>query len=1096
MEQCRSTPTRTGKDQVEKYIHFTFNGSCISECPPQYRKNHDNTSCISCSETICRKECVSPKPDGTLDTFRITTVSEAKHLQSCTHIRGSLAIVGITGNYNSGIESALEKTLGMIEEIDGQLKIIHSHALVSLNFLRNLRVIRGEHINSSQQSGSPDEQAQHTLVVKDNKNLQQLWDWEKKPNSTFFRIKSGKIFFHFNPKLCSSEIEKLVLVAKLPSYSNLEVSRESNGYQTTCNQIPLNVSVEKKASNSVILALHVGTNSTSEINMGRFMVFYKESNGELLNQSIQYESISECGDTQWRTTSYAESNNSNGTIYMLLPHLEPAVQYIYFVRRFTVYSSMGTSPIQTVTTLPAQPSSPLDFKVNYTTDSDIVLSWKPPSHPHGNITHYVIKGYWQTDKTSDLLQRDYCVYKLQKNELSSHSKSSISTTTIAPKADNNCDCNKEPENCNSFEHVTDFGSIKFDSALTSCDAYIYGIMNANYLNIKSLHEQSSMVEEALDPFKILYTETNHSFESFPSRNVTGADGKYETFRKEVDAGVHTLRLTNLRHYSEYIILISACQEPHKEEDFPWDPWDPCSRETLLTARTERSANADRIDEDKVKIQTNNQTTNISWEEPSVANSFIHSYILEYRSTDVENSKFLDLCITVQQFRSLNETYTIENVAAGHYQLRLKAISLGGEGPYVVKTFYIEEHSQNFMSIIVSSIIVVLVIMCILIGFLYYWRLQLSKNRILFASVNPRYEPVYVEDHWEVPREHLTLVKQLGRGIFGSVHEGILQPDNIRCAVKTVSAVCEEDNMLFLKEATLMKEFHKAHHIVKLIGVVSKGSPVYVIMELMELGDLKSFLLRHGEELCDENKVLPTAMIMKMAAEIADGMAFLEAKKFVHRDLAARNCMVAGDKSIKIGDFGLARDIYETDYYRKGDKGTLPIRWMAPESIRDGIFTTNSDVWSFAVVLWEITTLAQMPYHPRTNEEVIKYVQSGQILDLPANTHEVLRPIMRCCWRWHASHRPKFVQILKILDAFIDQKFRKVSFFHNGENPSDSSNVIPFKMAMDDCYIYNDENDEVNLYLGQSPSASSSSASAVKYQRNIPFRANGHIENLR
>lgn len=180
------------------------------------------------------------------------------------------------------------------------------------------------------------------------------------------------------------------------------------------------------------------------------------------------------------------------------------------------------------------------------------------------------------------------------------------------------------------------------------------------------------------------------------------------------------------------------------------------------------------------------------------------------------------------------------------------------------------------------------------------------------------------------------------------------------AVKTVNDnATDRERISFLKEAETMKAF-ESHHVVRLLGVVSNGQPTLVVMELMPLGDLKGYLRsQRPEEGCT---VPPTlGQILQMSIEIADGMAYLSAKKFVHRDLAARNCMVADNLTVKIGDFGMTRDIYETDYYRKGSKGLLPVRWMAPESLKDGIFSSTTDVFAYGVVLWEMATLAAQPY---------------------------------------------------------------------------------------------------------------------------------------
>lgn len=258
----------------------------------------------------------------------------------------------------------------------------------------------------------------------------------------------------------------------------------------------------------------------------------------------------------------------------------------------------------------------------------------------------------------------------------------------------------------------------------------------------------------------------------------------------------------------------------------------------------------------------------------------------------------------------------------------------------------------------------------------------------------------------------------------------------------------------------MKAFDTAH-VVRLLGVVSQGQPTLVVMELMANGDLKSYLRSHRPDADTYTGRQPPTLkrILQMAIEIADGMAYLAAKKFVHRDLAARNCMVAEDLTVKIGDFGMTRDIYETDYYRKGTKGLLPVRWMAPESLKDGVFTSGSDVWSYGVVLWEMATLASQPYQGLSNDQVLRYVIDGGVMERPENCPDKLYSLMRYCWQHKPLARPTFLELAGHLVDDATPTFAQLSFYHSaaGEEarnsyptvyPPQDDPTTPLRMARD------------------------------------------------
>lgn len=401
-----------------------------------------------------------------------------------------------------------------------------------------------------------------------------------------------------------------------------------------------------------------------------------------------------------------------------------------------------------------------------------------------------------------------------------------------------------------------------------------------------------------------------------------------------------------------------------------------------------------------KLPPSNGTTGVklTWKPPENPNGIIVSYVIRYQRVDIEHSRYQDICIPHNLFHVVQgNSHTINDLPNGNYSFTVVANSLAGPNTRWSSPVYYTIDESTISGGIIALIVISIILILSGIGALaWFYKRKYGppdSGLKLIASVNPEYVSMqYTPDEWEIPRDKIIQMNELGQGSFGMVYEGIvvnlerLMAERVRCAIKTVNEnATDRERINFLKEAAVMKAFD-THHVVRLLGVVSRGQPVLVIMELMVNGDLKGYLRSHRPE--SGNDVQPPTLrrILQMAIEIADGMAYLSAKKFVHRDLAARNCMVAEDLTVKIGDFGMTRDIYETDYYRKGTKGLLPVRWMvwiivnevkfhnhcvnkffrlllfqAPESLKDGVFSSSSDVFSFGIVLWEMATLASQPY---------------------------------------------------------------------------------------------------------------------------------------
>ncbi|KAM7055400.1 high affinity nerve growth factor receptor isoform 1-T1 [Molossus nigricans] len=291
--------------------------------------------------------------------------------------------------------------------------------------------------------------------------------------------------------------------------------------------------------------------------------------------------------------------------------------------------------------------------------------------------------------------------------------------------------------------------------------------------------------------------------------------------------------------------------------------------------------------------------------------------------------------------------------------------------------------------------------------------------------NPQYFSDACVRH--IKRRDIVLKWELGEGAFGKVflaecHSLLPEQDKMLVAVKALKEVSESARQDFQREAELLTMLQH-QHIVRFFGVCTEGGPLLMVFEYMRHGDLNRFLRSHGPDaklLAGGEDVAPGPLglgqLLAVASQVAAGMVYLAGLHFVHRDLATRNCLVGQGLVVKIGDFGMSRDIYSTDYYRVGGRTMLPIRWMPPESILYRKFTTESDVWSFGVLLWEIFTYGKQPWYQLSNNEAIECITQGRELERPRACPPEVYAIMRGCWQREPQQRHSIKDVHAKLQA--------------------------------------------------------------------------------
>ncbi|XP_072515364.1 tyrosine-protein kinase transmembrane receptor ROR2 isoform X1 [Salminus brasiliensis] len=346
----------------------------------------------------------------------------------------------------------------------------------------------------------------------------------------------------------------------------------------------------------------------------------------------------------------------------------------------------------------------------------------------------------------------------------------------------------------------------------------------------------------------------------------------------------------------------------------------------------------------------------------------------------------------------------------------------------------ENVKKEILYILIPSIAIPLVIACLF--FLVCMCRNKQKESVdspprrqLTASPSQDMEMPLLNQHKhqaklrEVNLSAVRFMEELGEDRFGKVYKGHLYgtapgEQTQVVAIKTVKDKDEGSLREEFRHEAMLRSRLQHPNIVCLLGVVTKEQPMSMIFSYSGHGDLHEFLVMRSPHSdvgsSDDDKTVKSALeqadFLHIVTQVAAGMEYLSSHHVVHKDLAARNILVCDKLNVKILDLGLFRDVYSADYYKLMGNSPFPIRWMSPEAIMYGKFSTDSDIWSYGVVLWEIFSYGLQPYCGYSNQDVIEMVRNRQVLSCPDDCPSWIYTLMLECWNEFPARRPRFKDI--------------------------------------------------------------------------------------
>ncbi|KAI3834282.1 hypothetical protein MKX03_030089 [Papaver bracteatum] len=259
------------------------------------------------------------------------------------------------------------------------------------------------------------------------------------------------------------------------------------------------------------------------------------------------------------------------------------------------------------------------------------------------------------------------------------------------------------------------------------------------------------------------------------------------------------------------------------------------------------------------------------------------------------------------------------------------------------------------------------------------------------------------DVWEIDARLLTFENKVGSGSFGDLYKGIYCTQEVAIKVLKAERVSAEMQREFAQEVYIMRKVrHK--NVVQFIGACTRPPSLCIVTEFMSGGSIYDFLHK-------QKGVFKLPSVIRIAIDVSKGMNYLHQNKIIHRDLKAANLLMDENKVVKVADFGVAR-VQAQSGVMTAETGTY--RWMAPEVIEHKPYDHKADIFSFAIVLWEMLT-GKLPYEYLTPlQAAVGVVQKGLRPTIPKDTHPKLVRLLEHCWQQNPSLRPDFSEIIEAL----------------------------------------------------------------------------------